>query len=59
MADVRGLLRKPIATTIVQKMNNGFLQPGEAKQLIEQVCNVQYLPVDSHDCAEFPREGIP
>eukprot|EP00958_Prasinococcus_capsulatus_P006493 scaffold614_cov367-Prasinococcus_capsulatus_cf.AAC.25 len=36
LADVRGLLRRPEATNVVMKMKNGFLQPGEAKKLIEE-----------------------
>lgn len=36
LPDVRGLLRKPVATEMVMKMRNGFLEPGEAKTIIEK-----------------------
>lgn len=35
LKNVRGLLRKPEATLLVQKMQNGVLKPGEVKQLLD------------------------
>lgn len=37
LANVKGLLRRPEATLLVQKMQSGTLQPGDVKDLIEQV----------------------
>lgn len=34
LRNVRGLLRRPEATTLVQKMQTGTLQPGEVKELL-------------------------
>lgn len=36
MRNVRGLLRRPEATGLVQKMQHGELRPGEAQKLLEE-----------------------
>ncbi len=36
LANVKGLLRRPEATLLVQKMQAGTLQPGDVKDLLEQ-----------------------
>jgi len=36
LRNVRGLLRRPEAALLVQKMQNGELQPGEVKELLAQ-----------------------
>lgn len=36
LKDVRGLLRKPEATLLVQKMQHGEVKPGEVKELLKQ-----------------------
>lgn len=36
LKNVRGLLRRPEATLLVQKMQNGELKPGEVKDLLDQ-----------------------
>jgi CCR4-NOT transcription complex subunit 6 len=35
LKNVRGLLRRPEATLLVQRMQNGDLQPGEVKGLLD------------------------
>jgi hypothetical protein len=35
LRNVRGLLRRPQATALVQKMQNGELRPGEVQSLLE------------------------
>jgi hypothetical protein len=36
LRNVRGLLRRPQATVLVQKMQNGELRPGEVQGLLEK-----------------------
>lgn len=35
LKNVRGLLRRPEATLLVQKMQSGLLEPGEVKGLLD------------------------
>lgn len=36
LRNVKGLLRRPEAALLVQKMQNGELQPGEVKELMDK-----------------------
>ena len=36
LKNVRGLLRRPESTALVQKMQHGELRPGEAQELLSQ-----------------------
>ena len=41
LRNVKGLLRRPEATLLVQKMQHGELRPGEVQQLLQQQAEVK------------------